>query len=302
MIYHAEEQSAAEADEIPGVISPTPTSKSAKLRRPILLIGVVGTLVLGYLVVRGRAEVSPPPAGGYFQLLGAGHFASLPNDGQAAAMVHRSTWEPRPENTPANQTVPRGFNTAGYSGMKNHGQLFGRVTGNFTGTTDEIIQWAAAKWGLPDDVIRAEAVFESFWYQGLKQEDGSPIDGRGYGDFGDCGGSPTPSGYRSPGPASFGLMQVKWCAMKDPSAAGYDGWPWTERSTSYNLDLYGAILRGCIEGWDSWLGNGYHAGDLWGCIGRWFAGQWYSASAQRYINLVKANLVKKPWRSWPDRG
>ena len=26
-----------------------------------------------------------------------------------------------------------------------------RITGHFTGTTDEIFQWAAAKWGLPDN-------------------------------------------------------------------------------------------------------------------------------------------------------
>jgi hypothetical protein len=279
----------------------TPKLKSIRWRWSAVLIAMAGTVVLGYLAVTSRAAVPPPPAGGYFRFLAAGQFASLPDDAQAASMVHRSPWEPRPENAAANQTVPRGFTTGGYSGMENHAQLFGRVTGNFTGTTDEIIQWAAVKWGVPDDVIRAEAVVESFWYQGLKHQDGTPVEGHGYGDFGDCGGSPEPSGYRSGGPASFGLMQIKWCAMKDASAASYDGWPWSERSTSYNLDLYGAVLRGCIEGWDSWLGNGYHAGDLWGCIGRWFAGQWYSDDAQEYINVVKTNLVNKPWRSWLDR-
>ena len=33
-----------------------------------------------------------------------------------------------------------------------------RITGNFTGTTDEIIQWAACKWGWSDNVVRAQAV------------------------------------------------------------------------------------------------------------------------------------------------
>ncbi len=279
------------------------------MRRSALLVGVAALLALGYLAVTKRADPPPPPAGpppppagGYFQLVGAGQFATLPDDARAAAMVHHSTWEPRPENAAANRTVPRAFSTEGYSGMENHAQLFARVTGNFTGTTDEIIQWVAAKWGLPDDVIRAEAVVESSWYQGLKDQSGNPIEDHGYGDFGHCGGSPAPSNYGTGGPASFGLMQVKWCAMKDPPAGGYGGWPWIERSTAYSLDLYGAILRGCIEGWDSWLGNGYHAGDMWGCIGRWFTGEWYSAGAEEYSERVKTELASRPWRSWPDRG
>ena len=39
------------------------------------------------------------------------------------------------------------------------------VTGNFTGTTDEILQWGACKWGLDEDVTRARAVQESWWRQ-----------------------------------------------------------------------------------------------------------------------------------------
>jgi hypothetical protein len=242
---------------------------------------------------------SPPAKGGYFQLVLPGHLSSLPTDGQAAAMVHRSSWEPRPDNQEANHTVPpASFKTAGYSGMLNASSVFGRVNGNFTGTTDEIIQWAAAKWGLPDELIRAEAVQETFWFQDLKDGQGRPEVGRGYGDIGACGGSPAPSGYGVNGPASFGLLQDKWCSFKDPDAPGYDGWPWSEKSTAYSVDLYAAVLRGCYEGWDTWLGAGYHAGDIWGCVGRWFSGAWYSALANDYINLVKAQYASKVWLSW----
>jgi hypothetical protein len=256
------------------------------------------------LAPSASAAAAPPPAGGYFTgMQGVGSFSSLPSESQAASMVHRSTWEPRPENYTANHTVPSaGFVTAGYSGMENHAQLFGRVTGNFTGTTDEIIQWAAAKWGLPDDVIRAAAVAESSWYQNLKDSSGRPVATRGYGDYGDCGGSPAPSGYGSGGPSSFGLMQIKWCAHKDASAPGYGTWPSSERATAYNLDYFGAIIRGCFEGWDAWLGNGYKSGDMWGCIGRWYAGEWYSAGANNYIATVKNIYDAKPWRTWTDAG
>ena len=37
------------------------------------------------------------------------------------------------------------------------------VTGNFVGTTDEIFSWAACKWGIDEDTIRAVAVQESEW-------------------------------------------------------------------------------------------------------------------------------------------
>jgi soluble lytic murein transglycosylase-like protein len=35
------------------------------------------------------------------------------------------------------------------------------VTGNFRGTTDEIIRWAAWKWGIDEDLLRAVAARES---------------------------------------------------------------------------------------------------------------------------------------------
>ena len=97
-------------------------------------------------------------------------------------------------------------------------------------------------------------------------------------------------------------MQIKWCAHKDASAPGYGTWAWSETSTAYNLDYYGAIIRGCFEGWDSWLGNGYKAGDMWGCVGRWYAGEWYSSGANDYIATVKNLDSSKPWRSWADSG
>jgi autotransporter family porin len=215
-------------------------------------------------------------------------------------MVHRSTWEPRPQNDAANHTAaPPGARLDGYAGMVNGPAVFGRVTGNFTGTTDEIIQWAAAKWGLPDEVIRGEAVVESSWYQGLHDESGAPLDHRGFGDFGDCGGSPPGAPYGPDGPSSFGLLQAKWCSLENQQTNGTGGWPWTERSTAYAVDTYAAVVRGCYEGWDVWLGGDYRAGDLWGCVGRWFAGDWHSSTGDGYAARVQQAVAGKPWLSWP---
>jgi autotransporter family porin len=265
----------------------------------LAICGVV-TVALLALGPPAPSSPAPPPAGGYFRLVAVSGFASLPSDAGAAAMVHRSSWEPRPQNARANKTVPpAAFFVPGYAGMENQAAVFGRVTGNFTGTTDEILQWAAAKWGLPDEVVRADAVDESNWFQGMKAASGSPINGQGYGDFGDCGGSPTPSGYGPSGPSSFGLMQVKYCALRDDGATNLGGWPWIERSAAYGVDLWAAVIRGCYQGWDTWLGPGYRAGDLWGCLGRWHSGEWYSPDARAYIARVQHLYTGKPWRSWP---
>src|SRR5713101_8041254 len=49
---------------------------------------------------------SPPPASGYFGLKPVGSWSSLPTDAQCAAQVHYSTWEPRPENSQQDHTIP----------------------------------------------------------------------------------------------------------------------------------------------------------------------------------------------------
>lgn len=267
-----------------------------------LIAGGVG-IAVGDLPEGSARTPPPPPPGGYFSLVPNGRFSSLPDDAAAERMVHRSPWEVRPSNSTANSTMPpSGFRTPGYSGMLHHGLVFGRVTGHFTGTTDEILQWAAAKWGLPDEVLRAQAVEESSWYQDRKGPGARPLNKQGYGDFGACGGSPAPSGYGARGPASFGLLQDKWCSLQNPNTRTFGGWPYSERSTAYSVDLSAAVLRGCYEGWDTWLGPDYRAGDLWGCLGRWYTGTWHTSDANAYIARVQRQLHDKPWRRWSSSG
>jgi len=236
------------------------------------------------------ATTTAPPAGGYFKTLGPG--SALPSDATCATRVHRSTWEPRPENNGANNTVPLVVSVPGFT--PNNGgtdqrarALADRTTGNFKGTTDEIIQWAACKWGFSDEVVRAQAVSESTWYQSTA---GDVIASQAY-----C-----QAGYVAPCPQSFGLLQIK--------ATAWPGtFPLSRDSTAFNLDYALMARRVCYEGWTNWLysypgGNvAYRAGDLWGCIGNWYSGTWYGPGTQSYIDDVKANLSAKPWRAWADR-
>jgi hypothetical protein len=69
------------------------------------------------------------------------------SDRAAARLVHRSAWEPRPDNADENRRVPtraqlRHFRRRSTMPYKR------RVDGRFRGTTDEIIQWAAHKQGV----------------------------------------------------------------------------------------------------------------------------------------------------------
>lgn len=240
-----------------------------------------------------------PPNGGYFQLQPLGAVPNLPSDRAAGGMVHRSTWEPRPDNAGPNHVMPPpDFRPAGYSGMVNGPAVFDRISGAFTGTTDETLQWAAVKWGLPDDVLRGMAYVDSQWYQAHKDPDGKPTQGQGYGGFGQCGGAPPDSPYGPDGPSKFGITGVSWCAFNDPNQPGSGGWPWTENSTAYAADTTGAIVRACYEGWEPQWGPTYHPGDLWGCVGRWYANAWGTLDGKNYSNRVQDAIATKPWLTW----
>jgi autotransporter family porin len=70
------------------------------------------------------------------------------------------------------------------------------------------------------------------------------------------------------------------------------------QSTAYNLDYTLAVWRDCFEGNQTWLergGSGYHAGDMWGCVGRWYAGNWRDGKASGYIGRVQSVLNARPW-------
>lgn len=262
-------------------------------------LGVLAGIVLypsmtRHMVATRQFDESPPPAG-YFKLRPVKSYASLPGDTAAAAEVHRSSWEPRQDNTPYNYTTPHGLDLRPAGQAEDsydprwNTYILKRITGDYAGTTDEIFQWAAAKWGIPDNLIRTIAYVESGWHQS------------NYGDFvrnrAEC-----PPGYRTlPCPVTFGIVGVK-------STSWRGIFPWNRDSTAAAADLLGGWLRGCYEGWVWWLrahGNDthgtYHAGDIWGCVGAWYSGNWHDGSrhnqlsGEGYIYQAKYWENVKPW-------
>jgi hypothetical protein len=206
--------------------------------------------------------------------------SALPGDAECAARVQRSAWEPRPENATANQTnvYAQGYRLHG-SYLAQYGAGYeDRVTGNFTGTTDEIFQWAACKWGFALDTVRAQAVQESSWRQS---------------QLGDCLGGRTV--METGGCQSVGILQIRGAGIP-PIHPGT--WPYALESTAFNVDYTLAVRRLCFDGKETWLGNGYQAGDLWGCIGRWFSGAWHDSAAENYIKLVQQHMTNQEWNSY----
>lgn len=194
------------------------------------------------------------------------------SDADAASRVRRSSWEPRPENATQNQTVPTAAQLStfhSYTGQwGNCDHLRQKVTGNFRGTTDEIIQWAAWKWGLPEETVRAAAATESWWKMSFVGDNGQ----------------------------SFGLLQIK-------NVERWHGgtFPMSRDATAFNADYYAGMVRHYFEGCATWMkdytynGFTYAAGDLWGSVGAWYSGDWHSDAAHGYIDHVQRNQANRVW-------
>jgi len=283
---------------------------------------------------------SPPPGVGYFTTnTPPGNPTGLPDNGVCAGRVHLSTWEPRPDNAYPNSQMPdptavhdafaaRPRDQGGTYDPRWDSWLLPRVDGQYAGTTDEIFQWAACKWGLRDNLLRAIAVRESTWYQYEVYPSGRCVWDFGCGDAfsGPSAASRTycdgiaAFGYDyqadfGPGlcPKTFSITGIMswddpaWQAPYPPYAGNQNGtFPFSRNSTAFAEDYVGSYLRGCFEGWVRWLadtGTGtYAAGDLWGCVGSWYSGDWHSTAANAYISKVKRSMKNRPWlaSSWPS--
>lgn len=242
-------------------VLPSETTKIAKVS-PTAIPTPIPTKIP--LIAASNSTVNPPAK---FVTLPPG--SPLPSDKECASKVRHSPFEPRPQNFTANNTKASGGPYISDVFMPE------KITGNFTGTTDEIIQWGACKWGFDEDIIRAIAVQESSW----KMD-----------DVGDNG-------------RSFGLLQIKRTVHDNT-------YPFSANSTSFNVDYALSYRRACFEGYHSWIRkkgySNYSKGDEWGCIGAWFSGKWYDGDANIshsggnwYIKEVKNHLQNRTWTK-PD--
>jgi hypothetical protein len=323
---------------------------SGARRRTLVAVILILAVVPGVLAVviwsrASRTAAGPaakevestqaPPKGGYFTTKPAGIWSALPGDAACAREVHRSTWEPRPDNAAPNHVKPdaaavhrafaaRPVSGAGATDPRWDSWLLQRVDGQFTGTTDEIFQWAACKWGLSDDLLRAMAAAESTWNQYETYPSGRPAKKGGSGDLTPAG-TPGASEYCNeiarygrdyqrdygPGicPETFSIAGVKsWQAPAWGKMPGNQNgtFPFNRNSTAFAVDYLASHLRGCYNGWKYWLAHSgrYTAGDIWGCVGAWYSGAWSGPRSQWYILRVKSLMSDAVWLKldWPYVG
>jgi autotransporter family porin len=267
----------------PSAIAPTepPVRKSARSWRTHRATYLLVVLVVAACVA---PSVRPPGGGssGSKRFLTLPPGSALPSDATCAARV-RPASEVRASNAVFNRT--RGHRTS--ANADPNYPRYGRVTGNYAGTTDEIIQWVACKWGIDEDVVRAQAAKETYWFQ------------KNLGDFGTDPTRCVPGhpigkdGVAGRCPESIGIMQIRYPYFRTTITDAIT-------STAYNLDLAYAVWRTCYEGEERWLndverGRQYAKGDLWGCVGRWFSGRWYTPPALDYIAAVKGYVNQRIW-------
>jgi autotransporter family porin len=257
----------------PSPTSPSPTSPSPTSPSPT----APGGSSVDYFATVPSSQTGSPPAG-------------IPRSDATCASVVPSEAEVRPQNATANHTVPPSPASVTWSPNLSYWTKFiadrDDVTGDYTGTTDQILEWVSCKWGIDVDLIRADAWVESGWYQSTMGNN--------------CG---------TAGEASYGVLQVMNKNCSGDWVNG--GYPYTQDDTALDADYWGADIRACYDGafynGGSWLYNGQtiaqviaQHGDpyaLWGCIGFWASGAWYTSGAQTYINTVQSDYTSQPWRS-----
>lgn len=225
-------------------------------------------------------------------------FAPLSDQAAAADVV--AVPEIRPANAQANNTMPTSgqlqsfYGTADYWGRNvvTFNPYYRYVTGHYTGTTDEIIQWAAWKWGIPEDWLRAQYVQESFWKQAALG-DLATVTASQYGQY--------PSQARVPGKLevyqSMGISQIKWTA-DGKVGAGTEPLRW--ESTAFNADYQAATIRFYFDDpggrRTAWGDPTFKAGNAWNSVGGWFSSYpWLNPGQLHYIPLVQARLAARTW-------
>ncbi len=248
--------------------------------------------------------------------------ATLPSDSSCASQIGSES-EMVPANDGPNNTEPTSAQLAEYAAEGYSANLYGgewayaRVDGQYTGTTDMIYRWAACKWGIDEDVVRAQATGENWSWN---QVDSGGDERTSYsqcvnGDFTSlwnymC----TDCCYQS------------WSNWQTKVYNNWQTWPMIHDSTAFAADYRFADQRACMDGdlagyfagraannghsYASDIASGNLNTILWGCIGYHYSGDWYdgnsTSGAEWYISIIQNYYSTKPWKSrwpsvnWPD--
>jgi hypothetical protein len=160
-------------------------------------------------------------------------------------------------------------------------------------STDDLIQWAAHKWGIPEDWLRAQYVRESYW-NSFQLGDSTPVSRQAYAEY--------PVQARIAGTSnvyqSMGISQVRW---NPDGTVGSGTEPLRWESTAFNVDYQAATVRFYYDNPSgsrtAWNDSSYVPCQRWNSIGGWFAPYpWNTDPGQaRYAASVRAILKQRVW-------
>lgn len=264
------------------------------------------------------ATPTPSTAPSHFSTLG--YRATLPSESQCTAWVNAlPITEHAAGNTPFNVPPPGGVPSSFYSnptpssGDGIPSSDYANVTGNYSGTTDEIARWAACKWGIDEDAVRAQGEIESGWDQGSAGDKRTTLASCVNGNFTALWNTviAEPDGSIVSCP---NCCWTSWSMWQTKVYYETTTWPMIMKSTPFAADYRYADQRSCMNGdWATYFASAgqqpntyasdiaaFGAGGsssrvLWGCIGFHYSGGWYDAGAQNYINETQAHLAAHDW-------
>jgi hypothetical protein len=161
-------------------------------------------------------------------------------------------------------------------------------------STDDLIQWAAHKWGIPENWLRAEYVLESYWNQ-FMLGDATPVSAGTYSHY--------PAFSRVPGKLaayqSLGITQLRW-VPNNSLHPGTEPLRWV--STAFNVDYQAATVRFFYDNPDgsrsAWNDASYQPCQKWNSIGGWFSSwPWANRGQAAYVKTVANDLAHRAWTS-----
>jgi hypothetical protein len=161
-------------------------------------------------------------------------------------------------------------------------------------STDDLIQWAAHKWGIPENWLRAEYVAESYWNQ-FQRGDDTRVSSSWYRLYPYQSRVPHTSNVDQ----SLGIAQVRW---SPDGALGPGTEPLRWKSIAFNVDEHAATVRFYYDNpsgaRSSWGDATYAPCQQWRSIGGWFRPYpWGNAGQAGYIRSVQGHLAGQDWTS-----
>ena len=241
-----------------------------------------------------------------------GYRATLPSESQCTSWVNAlPIAEHAPGNAAFNVPPPGGVPASFYSNPtpSSGGGIpasdYANVTGNYAGTTDQIVRWAACKWGIDEDVVRAQGQIESGWDQGEPGDKRTSQSTCVNGSFSALWNT----NITEPDGSTVSCPNCCWTSWSLWQTKVYyetTTWPMIMKSTPFGADYRYADQRACMNGdWAVYFasagqqpntyaadiaalaGGGSVSRVLWGCIGFHYSGGWYDSGAQSYITAAQ---------------